>query len=207
METVVSFTRIQEPPSAGLAGRWRWVCGWMTVPQLTHRCLAVGRGGCAAPSPTPLLSTEDTPLPAECPGHPESWHPLGRVDPLDTFMAARGWELRTPDRPAAQGQTQGHPEGCLSAQQKPGPLGCSPTVRCPRWGPPSRHRGPVTSTLSVLSTVVLTSWQSTRMGTCPTTCVRMSRRWTAWRQPWPAMVRAPPPSCPPWGKLLWESEP
>lgn len=109
MERVVSFARIQEPPSAGLAGRRRWVCGWMTVPPLTHRCLGVGKGGCAAPSPTPLLSTEDTPLPAECPGHPESWHPLGQVNPLDTFTGAKGWELRPPDSPAAQGQTQGHP--------------------------------------------------------------------------------------------------
>nr|XP_058899301.1 protein phosphatase 1 regulatory subunit 16A isoform X3 [Kogia breviceps] len=36
--------------------------------------------------------------------------------------------------------------------------------------------------------VVLTSWHSTRMGTCPTTCVRTSRHWAAWRRPWPAVL-------------------
>lgn len=41
--------------------------------------------------------------------------------------------------------------------------------------------------LSLLA-VVQISLQSTLMGICPTTCVRMSRRWIALRLPWPTVV-------------------
>lgn len=39
-----------------------------------------------------------------------------------------------------------------------------------------------------LLVVVQISWQSTPMGTCPTTCVRMNRHWIASRRPWPIVV-------------------
>lgn len=52
----------------------------------------------------------------------------------------------------------------------------------------------MSSTLSIFPAAVLTSWQSTPMETCPTTSVRMSRRWTALRRPWPTEVSVIPPA-------------
>lgn len=37
-------------------------------------------------------------------------------------------------------------------------------------------------------TVAQICWQSTPMGTCPTTCVKMIPRWTSLRRPWPTEV-------------------
>lgn len=43
--------------------------------------------------------------------------------------------------------------------------------------------------MSIFLVVAQSSLQSTPTGTCPTTCVRMSRHWIASRLPWPIMVR------------------
>lgn len=41
---------------------------------------------------------------------------------------------------------------------------------------------------SFFPTVAQICWQSTRMETCPTTCVKTTRHWTSLRRPWPTEV-------------------
>lgn len=153
---------------------------------------AWGRVGCAAPSPLhsspqriprSLQSAQDTQILA-----PAGQSATGHIH------RSQGWELRPPDSPAAQGQMQGHPAGGASQLSRGlGPSAAAPQCAARGRRLPSRHRGPhdqhpvhpLHSGADLLA--VNTD------GNMPYDVRDRTGHWTAWRQPWPAVVSAPLP--------------